>query len=60
MEKRLSTEAIPDPSPGGLPAISQSLETSDIIKVTDNEAVPTQTFSLFVQENLNNEESKNA
>ena len=59
MEKRL-TEAIPDPSPGGYPPINQTFKTSDIIKVTDNEAIPTQTCSLLVQENLNNEESKNA
>ncbi len=60
MEKQLSSETIPDPPPGGKDVIDQTFQTSDNNKVTNPEAEPTQTKSLFVQENLNNEESKNS
>jgi hypothetical protein len=60
MEKQLSSEAIPDPPPGGKDVINQTYKAPDSSKVTDPEAEPTQTCSLLEQVNLNNEESKNA
>jgi hypothetical protein len=60
MEKQMSSEAIQDPPPGGKDVINQTIKASDSSKVTDPDAELTQTNSLFVQENINNEESKNA